>query len=72
VVTLLEIYIESLTKSNGTVKNKVECDGTYGFSSFIARNVCLSSGKYYYEATIGSDAIAQIGWASNDFRVTLL
>lgn len=57
-----------MTKSNGTVKNKLDCDGTYGFSSFVARNVCLSSGKYYYEATLGGDAIAQIGWATNDFK----
>lgn len=37
------------------------------FPSFCARNLSVTQGKVYYECTLHSGGVMQIGWASSDF-----
>merc|ERR1712054_704561 len=41
--------------------------GGSNFPSVVADGVSLASGKWYYEATVLTDSLMQIGWACDDF-----
>ena len=46
-----------------------EVQGEEEFSSVSVAGCAVSSGKWYYEVTLLTDGIAQIGWADNLFKV---
>jgi len=49
---------------NGTISVVMEGQN---FPSVIADGVSLASGKWYYEATVLTDSLMQIGWACENF-----
>jgi len=49
---------------NGTISVVM---GGSNFPSVVADGVSLASGKWYYEATVLTDSLMQIGWACDDF-----
>lgn len=46
-----------------------EVQGEGDFSSVCVAGCAVTSGKWYYEVTLLTDGIAQIGWADNLFKV---
>merc|ERR1712196_651880 len=51
---------EARVLPNGTVSCVIQQSG---FPSFMAQGVGVSSGKWYYEATVLTPGLMQIGWA---------